>query len=112
MAAIWRSPVGRTQAGQDVRVFRSWCKKRKVLWDSCDIQETTTTGRAVVAAQDIAQDAVVVEVPDDAVLMGENCSIADALAGEGVHQVAAQQLPGSSCRGGCPGVCMRNRCRA
>lgn len=93
-------------------MFRSWCKKRKVLWDSCDIQETTTTGRAVVAAQDIAQDAVVVEVPDDAVLMGENCSIADALAGEGVHQVAAQQLPGSSCRGGCPGVCMRNRCRA
>jgi hypothetical protein len=83
MAATWRSPVGCTRSGQDVRLFRSWCKKRKVLWDSCDVQETATTGRAVVAAEDIAQDAVVVEVPDHAVLMGENCSIVDALAGDG-----------------------------
>jgi SET domain-containing protein 6 len=37
----------------------------------------------VLASQDIAAGEVVVEVPDDLVLMAENCSIADVLEGEG-----------------------------
>jgi hypothetical protein len=36
-----------------------------------------------LAAQDVAAGDVVVEVPDDLVLMAENCSIADVLEGEG-----------------------------
>jgi hypothetical protein len=42
---------------------------------------SAATGRCVVATQDIKEGEVVVEVPDDAVLMGENCEIQELLAG-------------------------------
>jgi SET domain-containing protein 6 len=42
---------------------------------------SAATGRCVVATQDIKEGEVVVEVPDDAVLMGENCQIQELLAG-------------------------------
>lgn len=42
---------------------------------SCDL-------RSVVASSAIRTGEVVVEVPDDAVLMGESCGISDQLGGE------------------------------
>jgi SET domain-containing protein 6 len=46
---------------------------------------SAATGRCVVATKDIKQGEVVVEVPDDAVLMGENCRIQEMLAGRWVE---------------------------
>lgn len=76
-----RSPLGCTAEQPPVLPFRDWCKLHKVLWDSCDVRVSHETGRGVYAVRDIAAGDVVVEVPDDAVLMADNCVIAPQLTG-------------------------------
>lgn len=46
------------------------------------MQTVGTTGRGVAAVRDIQEGQVVVHVPDDAVLMSENSSIQQELAGQ------------------------------
>jgi SET domain-containing protein 6 len=87
MLDTWRSPVGCTSCPADVTPFRTWCKRRKVHWDKCKIDQSDTTGRCVVATEAIREGDVAVEVPDDAVLMSENSTIAEELAGRGCTRV-------------------------
>jgi hypothetical protein len=81
METIAKSPIGCTSETPDPSKFVAWCRKHKVLWPKCETGVLPSTGRAVLAAQDIAADEVVVEVPDSMVLMAENCDIADLLEG-------------------------------
>ena len=81
-----RSPVGCTSHAADVTPFRTWCKRQKVLWDNCQISQSDITGRCVVATKAIPKGDVAVEVPDDAVLMSENSSIAEELAGSSYYR--------------------------
>jgi hypothetical protein len=83
MAAAWQSPLGRFDQAFDAQPFAAWCKKHKVLLLDCSIATCEETGRCVLASRDIAKDSVVVEVPDEAVLMGESSRIAEKLAGGG-----------------------------
>eukprot|EP00775_Hariotina_reticulata_P011088 gene11088-11243_t len=51
-----------------------------------------TTGRCVVAKELISAGEVVVEVPDDVVLMADNCTISQQLADEGLVKPAEDAL--------------------
>ncbi|KAG1675758.1 hypothetical protein FOA52_012414 [Chlamydomonas sp. UWO 241] len=93
----WASPVGLTPGsiaagkgkkdvggassgcGAEVDAFLTWCSKNGVKLPKCRIAVLQNTGRCVLASAAIAKDEVVVEVPDDAVLMAENCGIAGQL---------------------------------
>lgn len=87
-----KSPIGCTTEKTDPAKFNSWCKKNKVLWPKCTTGVTASTGRCVLASHDIAAGEVVVEVPDDMVLMAENCDIQDILeGGQGVCILLALQ---------------------
>jgi hypothetical protein len=100
-AAAWRSPIGctaRADADPAEAAFRSWCDAEKILWPKCAVGVSAATGRCVVATGDIKECEVVVEVPDDAVLMVENCSIYDQLAGE-IAPVAGACACLSQCTG-------------
>jgi SET domain-containing protein 6 len=79
---IKKSPTGCTCENPDPASFQSWCKKHSVLWQTCTMGMSAATGRCVLAARDIAPGEVVVQVPDDMVLMAENCSIQAQLEGE------------------------------
>lgn len=84
---IKKSPIGCTSETPDPSKFIAWCKKHKLLWPKCQTGVLPSTGRAVLAAQDIAAGEVVVELPDGMVLMAENCDIADLLEGVCAHCV-------------------------
>lgn len=78
-----KSPVGCTPAGsQTFDAILKWCKKEKFKFPKCEIAVLPDTGRAIVASGDIREGELVIEVPDDTVLMAENCSIAPLLAGD------------------------------
>ncbi|KIY98017.1 hypothetical protein MNEG_9948 [Monoraphidium neglectum] len=72
--------------------FREWCGANKVLWPKLAVGSAPGTGRGVLATEAIHEGEVVVEVPDDAVLMAENCSIAELLAEAGLAKPAADAL--------------------
>lgn len=76
-----RSPIGCTTENPSPSKFNTWCKKNKVLWPKCSTSVSATTGRCVIAQEAIKTDEVVVELPDDMVLMAENCDIQDLLEG-------------------------------
>ena len=57
-----RSPIGCTEPGADDAPFREWCDANKVLWPKLVVGSTPETGRCVLAAEDIAEGDVVVEV--------------------------------------------------
>lgn len=78
---ITKSPIGCTSENPDPSKLISWCKKHMVLWPKCQTGVLPSTGRAVLAAQDIPAGEVVVEVPDGMVLMAENCDIVELLEG-------------------------------
>lgn len=81
LPGITRSPIGCTTEAPSPTPFSAWCAKHSVLWPKCGMAVSAATGRCVVATEDIKEGEVVVEVPDDAVLMGENCQIQELLAG-------------------------------
>ena len=56
--------------------LEAWLDENDVEWDACSLADTETMGRSVLAARDIAGGAVVLTVPDDAVLMPDDCCIA------------------------------------
>jgi hypothetical protein len=78
---MWQSPIGRFEQAFDAKPFEDWCRKSKVKYPNCSISASKDTGRCVVAVKDIKKDEVVVEVPDDKVLMPETSQIGQALAG-------------------------------
>lgn len=80
----WRSPIGCTQAPTEATDFLQWCNKRKILFPKAKLATSDTTGRCMVATADITTDEVVVEVPDDTVLMASSCSISEALSEAGL----------------------------
>lgn len=63
--------------------------------------------RCVQAKERIAKGEVVVEVPDDAVLMSENCELSDLLEGEATQQeeerLTRGRERGGTCKGGSGG---------
>eukprot|EP00879_Flechtneria_rotunda_P024310 GHRR01025765.1.p1 GENE.GHRR01025765.1~~GHRR01025765.1.p1 ORF type:complete len:116 (+),score=23.72 GHRR01025765.1:170-517(+) len=87
-----RSPVGCTMQQPSPDQFSKWCKKRKILWPKCTMAMSQTTGRCLVAKQLISKDQVVVEVPDDAVLMAETSQIHELLAETGLVKPAEDAL--------------------
>ncbi|KAF8073173.1 SETD6 [Scenedesmus sp. PABB004] len=91
-AAPQRSPLGCTASAPDkpAAPFVAWCAERRVLWPKCAVADLPATGRGVAATADIAAGEVVVEVPDDAVLMAESCAIAEALAADGLVKECAE----------------------
>lgn len=101
-AASVRSPIGCTEDAKPQQPFVDWCAKERVLFPACAIKNLPLTGRAVVAARDILMNEVVVEVPDAAVLMVENCGIADILEG---GQAGPCVAVGSRARAYPPHVC-------
>lgn len=82
-ATATTTPIGCTPAGaDDFSEILSWCKRERFRFPKCAIEMRPDTGRAFVAAADIKEGELVVELPDDAVLMAENCSITELLEGE------------------------------
>jgi SET domain-containing protein 6 len=79
--AAWKSPLGCYESAYDAAPFLRWCEKHNVSFPGCSISTCKDTGRCVLASKDIKNGEVVVEVPDEAVLMGESCGIAEKLAG-------------------------------
>lgn len=53
-----------------------------MLAEKCSIGQLEATGRGVIAQQDIACGEVVVEVPDDALILAETSPICKLLQGE------------------------------
>jgi hypothetical protein len=80
--AAWRSPLGCTQHDLADAAFLTWCATNGVKLPQCQIKSLAETGRCVVATTHIPCGKVVVEVPDEAVLMSENSPIAELLAAE------------------------------
>ncbi len=63
--------------------FLKWCRSAGLLHASSTVARLPGSGvRGVVATADIKQGQVVVQVPDEAVLMVENCRIANELEGK------------------------------
>ncbi|KAG2442960.1 hypothetical protein HXX76_003034 [Chlamydomonas incerta] len=87
----FRSPVGCTGVTPGEAEFVDWCKEEKVRFPSSRLAVLPATGRALVAARNIKMGEVVVEVPDDAVLMAENCSIREVLEEEGMTKDSADE---------------------
>lgn len=77
-----RSPLGRTDSDVGVAAFQTWCKSEHVLAPKCSIGHIEATGRGVIAEQDISSGEVVVEVPDDALILAETSPICKQLQGE------------------------------
>ncbi|GAX84660.1 hypothetical protein CEUSTIGMA_g12081.t1 [Chlamydomonas eustigma] len=91
----WHSPVGLTpldDSEQCVGVFLKWCRRNKVTFPKCKIAKSDETGRCVQACQHIKEGEVVVEVPDDAVLMAENSSMAARLEDWGLCKPAEDPI--------------------
>lgn len=81
----WRSPTGTTAVTEKTSLtssFLKWCSKSKLMHPKCTIGTLANTGRCVLATKDIKLGEIVVEVPDDIVLMAENCSIGEELESE------------------------------
>lgn len=63
-------------AAEHRQLFEAWLDFNEVKWaDRCQLAEIPGRGAAVVAARDIAVGEVVLSVPDDAVLMPDDCCI-------------------------------------
>jgi SET domain-containing protein 6 len=92
LPGVTRSPIGCTTEDPSPADFTKWCAERSVLWPKCGMAVSEATGRCVVATEDIKQGEVVVEVPDDAVLMGENSQIQELLAGMVLQLVVALRV--------------------
>ena len=60
--------------------FLAWCKTQGIALRNCGIQHYKDTGRGIGASEDIQKGEVILNVPDDAVLMPSTCSIAKARA--------------------------------
>lgn len=60
-----------------VAYFLAWCTQRGITYPKCDISQFDNTGRGVGATDDIDANEVILNVPDDAVLMPETCSLAE-----------------------------------
>ncbi|KXZ56370.1 hypothetical protein GPECTOR_1g328 [Gonium pectorale] len=88
----FRSPVGCTGATPGEAEFLAWCREERVRFPSSRLAVLPATGRALVAARDIKMGEVVVEVPDDAVLMADNCSIREVLEEEGFTKPADDEI--------------------
>lgn len=56
--------------------FEEWLEDNGVEWDACVLADTAGMGQGLLAAQQIAEGEVVLSVPDDAVLMPDDCCIA------------------------------------
>ena len=60
--------------------FLAWCETQGISCSKCTIQDFLETGRGVGAGEDIQKGEAILSVPDEAVLMPETCSIAQARA--------------------------------
>ena len=76
-----RKPKRRKPSGRDGmskrQQFCDWLDAEDVDWGSCTLSDITGRGQAVVATAYIAKDEVIISVPDDAVLMSDDCRIAE-----------------------------------
>ncbi|EFJ47106.1 hypothetical protein VOLCADRAFT_105180 [Volvox carteri f. nagariensis] len=100
-ADAFRSPVGCTSATPGEDDFLAWCSEERVRFPSSRLATLPDTGRALVASRNIKMGEVVVEVPDDAVLMADNCTIRDILEG----RFLSPTLPGC-----CTYMCLVGSC--
>ncbi|GLC35928.1 hypothetical protein PLESTB_000520300 [Pleodorina starrii] len=91
-AGGFRSPVGCTGATPGEKEFLAWCQEERVRFPSSHLTVLPDTGRALVASRNIKMGEVVVEVPDDAVLMADNCSIREILEEEGMCKPADDEI--------------------
>ena len=57
--------------------FFKWLLSAGIECSNCGIDVFGGSGRGVVATTDISDNEVVVDVPDECVLMPENCSISE-----------------------------------
>eukprot|EP00198_Chlamydomonas_reinhardtii_P014034 XP_001703371.1 predicted protein [Chlamydomonas reinhardtii] len=87
----FRSPIGCTGVTPGEAEFVAWCQEEKVRFPSSHLAVLPATGRALVASRNIKMGEVVVEVPDDAVLMAENCGLRDVLEEEGMTKDSADE---------------------
>jgi len=55
--------------------FLTWLRRHEAGCSKCGIHFFNGSGRGVIATEGIADGEVVVDVPDDTVLMPENCTI-------------------------------------
>lgn len=97
---MWQSPIGRFEQAFDAKPFEDWCRESEVKYPKCSISASKDTGRCVVAAKDIKKDEVVVEVPDDKVLMPETSEIGQALEGnfDYTQHLSAYSVSGAAAR--------------
>ncbi|GLI68824.1 hypothetical protein VaNZ11_013329, partial [Volvox africanus] len=91
-ATAFRSPTGCTNTTPGERDFLAWCQEERVRFPSSRIDVLPSTGRALVASRAMKMGEIVVEVPDDAVLMADNCSIRDILEEEGMCKPADDEI--------------------
>ncbi|KAG2499217.1 hypothetical protein HYH03_002797 [Edaphochlamys debaryana] len=91
-ADSFRSPVGCTGAQRGETEFAAWCAEEKVRFPSSRLDVLPDTGRALVASRNIKMGEAVVEVPDDAVLMADNCEIHTILEEYGMTKPADEEI--------------------
>ena len=60
--------------------FLAWCNTQGIALSKCSAQQYEETGRGIGASEGIQKGEVILNVPDDAVLMPTTCSIAKARA--------------------------------
>ena len=56
--------------------FSEWCEILGITCPEASLQYFEATGRGLRAANDIEEHQIILNVPDDAVLMPETCTIA------------------------------------
>ena len=56
--------------------FSQWCETLGISCPEASLQYFEATGRGLRAADDIKEHQIILNVPDDAVLMPETCTIA------------------------------------
>lgn len=88
----WRSPTGCTDDDREPGAFLSWCAQKKILWEKCELGNRSSTGRCVLAKEYILEGEIVVEVPDDAVLLAENTPTYEVLSEWGLTKPADDPL--------------------
>lgn len=67
----------RKEIRMDVSILLAWLRLAGIECSCCSIDVFDGSGRGVVATKDISCGEVVVHVPDESVLMPENCSCSE-----------------------------------
>lgn len=84
-AGICSSPVdadGAADSASNGATFEAWLDGAGIEWrECCRLEEAASGGQGVFAVRDIAAGETVLAVPDDAVLMPDDCCIAKVTPG-------------------------------